>query len=223
MSEKPADMRLLYFMTAGRAEPMRWILALRGVDYRDHRIVKEVDWESYKPDMPWGQVPVLYIDDEPLCQTVAICRYLGELYHLKPATVRLCARADEVAEAVSDITNRASQVRRAAAADKVALRSMFLETHLPVFLRHLEAKLKEGEFLCGAEVCWADIYLATMLEVIGAICAVSDISAGFPRTAALVARVRRLPEIAAWIESRPPSIVGEDPPAKTQQDEKSSA
>ncbi|KAF0307546.1 Glutathione S-transferase [Amphibalanus amphitrite] len=164
--------------------------------------------------MPWGQVPVLYINGEPLPQTVAICRYLAELYSLKPSTAWRCARADAVAEAVSDITNRAATVRRATDPGvKKVLRAEFLETRLPEFLTQLEEKLNEGQFLCGEQVCWVDIYLATMLEVIGAICRVDDPSAGFPRTAALVSRVRSIPEIAAWIARRPPSIVGEDPPA----------
>ncbi|XP_037074598.1 hematopoietic prostaglandin D synthase-like [Pollicipes pollicipes] len=218
MTQDKAELRLLYFMSAGRAEPVRWILALKGVDYEDHRIVKETEWAEYKPDMPWGQVPVLYVNGEPLAQTVAICRYLAELHHLKPATPRLCARADEVAESVSDLTNKAAEVRRASEPDrKAALRAAFLDSRLPAFLQQLEPKLVENEFLCGAEVCWADIYLATMLETIGAICGVADPSVGFPRTAALVSRVRQIPAIAAWIARRPPSIVGESPVAAAEQ------
>ena len=103
--------------------------------------------------MPWGQVPVLYINGEPLTQTVAICRYLAELHLLKPATALHCARADAVAEAVSDITNRAAEVRRATDPQtKLALRSVFLETRLPLFLEQLERQLSDDEFLCGDEV-----------------------------------------------------------------------
>ena len=103
--------------------------------------------------MPWGQVPVLYVNGEPLTQTVAICRYLAELHLLKPATALLCARADAVAEAVSDITNRAAEVRRASdPGQKGVLRAAFLETRLPTFLRQMEQQLNDDQFLCGDEV-----------------------------------------------------------------------
>ena len=105
------------------------------------------------PDMPWGQVPVLYVNGEPLAQTVAICRYLAELYSLRPATGWLCARADAVAEAVSDITDRAAAVRRATDPEtKAALRAAFLETRLPQFLTQLERQLTGEGFLCGQQV-----------------------------------------------------------------------
>ena len=103
--------------------------------------------------MPWGQVPVLYVNGEPLAQTVAICRYLAELHSLRPATAWLCARSDAVAEAVSDVTDRAATVRRAADPQtKMALRSAFLETQLPQFLTQLERQLAEDGFLCGEQV-----------------------------------------------------------------------
>ena len=43
------ELRLLYFLSAGRAEPIRWILALKGVSYEDHRIDKPTQWKDFKP------------------------------------------------------------------------------------------------------------------------------------------------------------------------------
>ena len=45
------ELRLLYFTSAGRAEPIRWILALKGVSYEDHRIDKPTQWKDFKPGL----------------------------------------------------------------------------------------------------------------------------------------------------------------------------
>lgn len=103
--------------------------------------------------MPWGQVPVLYIDDKPLSQTVAICRLLATQYDLTPEGHFLQARADELTEATSDVTNLAAAVRRAAPSQKPTIKKNFLENQLPNFLKRLENQLSEGEnFCCGNKV-----------------------------------------------------------------------
>ena len=55
----------------------RLALILSGLDFEDDRIPCD-QWNDLKPQMPFGQLPVLSIDDGPLqTQSMAILRWVG--------------------------------------------------------------------------------------------------------------------------------------------------
>ena len=58
-SAQDQELRLLYFLSAGRAEPIRWILALKRVNYEDHRIDKSTQWKDFKPGVCEGGRPLV--------------------------------------------------------------------------------------------------------------------------------------------------------------------
>lgn len=60
--------------------------------------------------MPYGKVPVLYVDEKPLSQSVAICRYLGRTHGLAVEDPWEAAKGDEVADAVHDLLPHAAQM-----------------------------------------------------------------------------------------------------------------
>ena len=60
--------KLTYFDIEGAAEPVRLALALAGKEYEDDR-VKFPDWKDLKPKTPYGQLPVMTIDDDPKYKT----------------------------------------------------------------------------------------------------------------------------------------------------------
>ena len=60
--------------------------------------------------MPYGHVPVLYVDGKPLCQSVAICRYLGRMHDLAVDDPWEAARGDEVAGSVNDLITPAALI-----------------------------------------------------------------------------------------------------------------
>ena len=76
-------MRLEYFGAHGRAIPIRMILHYTNTEYED----KHYTFEEYmgpnspKPNLTWGQMPVVYLDDgTQIAQTKSICRYLAKVY-----------------------------------------------------------------------------------------------------------------------------------------------
>lgn len=95
-----SSIKLIYFPVRGRAEPIRYILAQSGGKYEDVRIARE-NWPQMKPSKlaiiiisfvlsrwiyffflatPMGQVPVLEVDGQQICQSMAIARYLAKKF-----------------------------------------------------------------------------------------------------------------------------------------------
>jgi len=87
MVNRQSLVRVIYFDGRGRAEPIRLILELVGVQYEQPEITFE-SWPSVKPNYPFGQLPVyeeLSAGDETtliIPQSHAIFRYLARKHKL---------------------------------------------------------------------------------------------------------------------------------------------
>ncbi|XP_046688652.1 hematopoietic prostaglandin D synthase-like, partial [Homalodisca vitripennis] len=69
--------KLTYFNGRGRAEAIRWLLVYMDEEFEDVRIDSE-DWLKMKQTTPFGQLPLLEEDGKPICQSLAIVRYLAK-------------------------------------------------------------------------------------------------------------------------------------------------
>ena len=75
---------LHYFGVYARAEPIRMLLTIAGVEFNDHRITMET-WGALKHTFPNGQVPALVTPEgKTLNQSQAIVRFLGRKYGYYP-------------------------------------------------------------------------------------------------------------------------------------------
>ena len=71
--------KLSYFDIEGAAEPVRLAFILAGIPFEDDRI-KFPQWPEFKKTTPYGQVPVLQVDDEPLkTQSPAMMRWAASV------------------------------------------------------------------------------------------------------------------------------------------------
>lgn len=99
---------LKYFDIAGRAEPIRLVLALGEYNFQDIRLRGEEWGEKEKETCPYRQVPVLYIDGAPMAQTKAVLRYLGRVTQfqgkfLYPSDPYVAAKVDEQMDSFDDL------------------------------------------------------------------------------------------------------------------------
>ncbi|KAK4298548.1 hypothetical protein Pmani_029107 [Petrolisthes manimaculis] len=197
--------RLVYFNLRGRGEPVRWVLTAADQQFEDVRYNKETEWPFKKQEMPYGKVPVLFVDDKPLCQSVAICRYLGHAHGMVVEDPWEVALGDEVADAVHDLLPLAAQIVYAKVANDTEKAKMlateFYTSTLPPVMRELDRRLEGKEWFCGKKMTWVDVFTA---------CYLSQLSAhhegsleAVPNLKALVDKVVKLPQIEKWIKERP--------------------
>jgi glutathione S-transferase len=72
--------KLTYFDIEGAAEPTRLALTLAGKEFEDDR-VKFPEWKDLKPKTPYGQLPIMTIDDGPMkTQSMAMLRWAGATF-----------------------------------------------------------------------------------------------------------------------------------------------
>ena len=108
---KPSSIKLTYFDIEGVAEPVRLALLLAGAPFDDVR-VKFPDWPELKPKTPYGQLPILQIDDSPemMTQSGAMLRYCGKVFADSPTygslypDDKLC-EIEQVIGLVTDLNN----------------------------------------------------------------------------------------------------------------------
>jgi glutathione S-transferase len=93
-------LKLTYFPIAGRSFPARASLTLKKIPFEFEQIPFE-DWFGKQPGanrdrFPLGNIPVLYVDGKPLCESIAINQYVGQLTGLWPTDPLEAARALEI-------------------------------------------------------------------------------------------------------------------------------
>lgn len=199
---------LTYFDFDGsRGEVPRLAMHLGGVAFEDRRIARK-DWTALRDTMPFQQLPVLEVDGKVIAQSNTINRYVGKLAGLYPKDDWQAARADEVMDAVEDLTTRIGATIRMDNEAKKKAREDLAAGPIPRFLQQLEARLKAGggEWFVENRLTVADLkcYLLTRWLKSGVIDHVpADIvDRNAPLLAAHLERVHNHPKIAAYYAAR---------------------
>jgi glutathione S-transferase len=201
--------KIIYFDGRGRAEVMRFIFAVAGVDYTDQRVDFGAGLAAVKPLAPFGQLPLLEVDGKILCQSNACARYLAKHFKLAGKTDFEQAQADMIVDCLEDawkpILTFTFETKDET--KKAEQKKKFLEEQLPQFLTHLENILKKNhggdKFFVGTELTWADLALIHYLSGVNELAEASAQLASYPKLKGLGQRVEALPKVAAWIAKRP--------------------
>lgn len=199
---------LVYFNGRGRAEVSRILFALAGVEYEDKRIEGE-DWGKLKPDTPFGQIPILKIDDVTLCQSEAMEFYLAKTFGFAGANTLEEAQVLMIGNCVMDTLTplfKMFGLKDEEAKDEI--KKKYKEEQMPKFLGMLEKLLvsnKSGDgYFIGDKITVADVKVIGIFEWLEVFNVEFDISS-YPKLKAHKDRVRNEPKIAAWIAKRPES------------------
>lgn len=161
----------------GAAEPVRLAFLLGGIPFEDDRI-KFPQWKELKPKTPYGQLPVLSIDDgEMKSQSGAQLRYVASID--PTGTLYPKDKLFEIEECIGLIQDMQKSWSPAlyismnpasfgypedysktpeGKAKVESMRKAWVEKELPVFLSRFEAKISKngGGFLCGDTPTLAD-------------------------------------------------------------------
>lgn len=198
-----SSLKLTYFDTTGRAEPIRLALAVGGIAFEDERLSGD-QFGALKPKIPVGQVPVLTVDGVVYSQSAAILRYAGKLAGLYSRDDDLAAmRVDEVLDHIEDAVVK---IYQNSSADG---RKQFVDETLPKYLSALNKIAEENEkspWLVGDSMTIAD--LKCYVFVTGLASGVLDhipadvVSSKYTYVLKSTEAVREHPKVVEWENAR---------------------
>ncbi len=199
---------LTYFDFDGsRGEAARLAMHIGGIPFEDRRVLR-ADWEAVRETLPFRAVPTLEVDGTVITQSNTINRYVGKLAGLYPKDDWQATLADEVMDAVEDVTTRIGATLFIEDAAKKGAREALVAGPLPRFLEQLEARLERGggEWFVENRLTVADLkcYLwvrwlkAGVLDHIPA----DLVDRHAPLLAKHMERVHNCPKIAAYYAAR---------------------
>ncbi len=199
---------LTYFDFDGsRGEAARLAMHLGGVAFEDRRIPRG-EWSAHRDQFPFQSLPVLEADGKMITQSNTINRYVGKLAGLYPKDDWQAARADELMDAIEDITTRIGATFALEGEAKKKAREALAAGPLARFLRQFEARLKAGggEWFVENRLTVADLkcYLFVRWLKSGALDHIpADIvDRQAPQLVQHLARVQNHPGIAAYYAAR---------------------
>ncbi|KAK6739290.1 hypothetical protein RB195_020998 [Necator americanus] len=201
--------KLTYFAIRGAGECARQIFALADQEFEDVRLDKE-QFAKVKPDLPFGQVPVLEVDGKQLAQSLAICRYLARQFGFAGKSTFDEAVVDSLADQYSDyrveIKSFFYTVIGMREGDVEQLKKEVLLPARDKFFGFITKFLKKSPsgFLVGDSLTWVDLLVsehnATMLTF------VPEFLEGYPEVKEHMEKIRAIPKLKKWIETRPETL-----------------
>ena len=199
---------LSYFdFDGGRGEVARLAMHIGGIAFEDRRNPGK-DWPALRDSMPFQAMPVLEVDGKVITQSNTINRYLGKLAGLYPKDDWQAALADEVMDAVEDISFRISSTMGLEDEAKKKAREALAAGPIPRFLQQIDARLKAGggEWFVEKRLTVADLkcFLWVRWLKSGALDHIpADIvDKNAPLLAKHFERVKSQPKIAAYYAAR---------------------
>ena len=197
-----------------RAEICRLALHLGGVPFEEQHPARGTlpDLER-DGTLPYGQIPVLLVDGEPLAQTGAIARFCADLAGMTPRDPFTAAKVDELIDATTDITNLLSPTMRISdLAERLKAREALVAGPLAQWLGRLDraagrafersGRSGQGPWLFGEQLTIADLALWGILKWLksGSLDGVpATIVDPYPHLTAVLERVSAHEPVRAWM------------------------
>eukprot|EP00271_Cylindrocystis_brebissonii_P016711 TRINITY_DN4099_c0_g1_i1.p1 TRINITY_DN4099_c0_g1~~TRINITY_DN4099_c0_g1_i1.p1 ORF type:complete len:208 (-),score=45.31 TRINITY_DN4099_c0_g1_i1:792-1415(-) len=164
----PPSLKLTYFDTSGRAEPIRLALLLGDIPFEDVRISRP-EWLEQKEKAPLGQVPILEVNGKIFPQSNALLRYAGKLAGLAPEDPVQQLAIDVYMDTLDEATGAMVLAIRETDEEKkkAILGKVFSET-FPHLLGGMCAMIKESQaepgFAVGSSVSIFDLRIFTTVD-----------------------------------------------------------
>ncbi|KAL3275520.1 hypothetical protein HHI36_020279 [Cryptolaemus montrouzieri] len=199
--------KLSYFNITALGEPIRFLLSYGGIEFEDCRIEHE-NWPQHKPNMPFGQMPVLEHNGKKAHQSLAICKYLAKQVKLVGNDDWEDLEIDAAAFTVNDLRQFIARYHyETDEKEKEKNKGILFNEKLPYYLERLDNIAKENNgHLAVGRLTWADLYFVSLLDYLNHM-AQTDIIANHHNLIAVKNNVLGLPTIKEWIEKRPKTSV----------------
>ncbi|GMR42802.1 hypothetical protein PMAYCL1PPCAC_12997, partial [Pristionchus mayeri] len=192
--------KLTYFDTQGFAEVSRQLFILSDTPFEDNRI-------RYT-ESPFGKMPVLEVDGQPLSQSFAIARFLANKFGYAGRTEWEQAWVDALGDQFKDYLNEFLPFFRiafgTANGDLEEMRKSEGEPIRDKFFGFLEKQAKSNGsngFLVGDSLTWIDLVVADHMGVVEF--HLPRFLDSFPEVQRVRRQVIETPKIKEWLERRP--------------------
>ncbi|TMW59770.1 hypothetical protein Poli38472_004839 [Pythium oligandrum] len=159
-------LKLTYPDGSDHAEAIRLAFLIGGVEFEDER-VQLSDMEKLRPSLPFGQLPVLSINDEPHAYSTHILRYAGTRAGLYSTTdMKHALRVDEVLSVFDDYYNALALTNPMEPEAQLVARKNLAEGIFPKMFNGLDKRIAGwgGNYAVGDELTIADIAIYSALH-----------------------------------------------------------
>ncbi|KAJ8044167.1 S-crystallin SL11 [Holothuria leucospilota] len=203
--------KLTYFNGKARAEPIRYMMELKGISYEDHRI-ESGKWPELKAKIPLGQVPILEIDGTPCPQSRALFRYMAREHGFYGSSAMEQLHVDVVCETVDDLWPGVYAIFGAEGDEKKSeLRKKMADEGAMKHISNLEKLLKKNNggsgWFVGDKVTLADVMAFNMIyDLLPFVLSMKEGEFDLKEhdlLKAFVERFKAQDKIADWIKNRP--------------------
>ncbi|XP_003703954.2 uncharacterized protein LOC100881165 [Megachile rotundata] len=196
--------KLTYFPVKALGEPIRFLFSYGGVEFEDFRFNRE-DWPKLKPDMPFGQVPVLEVDGKKVCQSVAISRYLAKQFGLAGKNDWEALEIDSTVDTIHDLRAKIGAYHYEPNEQAKAEKLKIAQELVPYYLERLDAQVKKnGGYFVGGALTWADLTFVALLDYLNFMMG-HNIIEKYDNLKQLQEKVLAIPKIKSWVDKRPQS------------------
>jgi len=195
--------KLTYFAGRGRAETTRLLFHDAGIEFDDVRLS---DVTPLKPELLYGQVPLLEWGGVRLVQSVTIARFVARVTgHYGESAVE-GAKIDQLLDGIIDHHAAAGAIRQhpEGSEERKKATEKFLAEAVPRFYGAFEKQIKAsgGAFLLGQKLSLGDVALFNLLDNNKVNFPQINLDS-YPALKKLAADVAARPKIAAWLAKRP--------------------
>ncbi|XP_050677253.1 glutathione S-transferase 2-like [Leptidea sinapis] len=198
------NVKVYYFPIKALAEGIRMLLAYGDQKFEDIRISGE-DWPTFKPSMPFGQMPVLEINGKKYAQTLAIMRFLGRKYGLVGDDIEQDFEIDQNVDFFVDIRIKASAVHYESDENvKAKKHNELAKDFYPVVLKKLDEIIasNNGHIALG-KLTWGDFLIAGMYDCFKLHLQMPDLDQKYPNIKKIKDSVLTIPTVKAFCDAAP--------------------
>lgn len=206
------DLRLQSFGQPGRAEAIRLALVVGKVRFDNERIAR-ADWPRVKLTTPYGKLPVLYVDGEPLAQSHAILRYVGKAAGLYPPRAPFSqAKVDEWIFVFDDMMAFLRPTFAMERDDQIVARKQLMavpDGMLATLWQHVETRLAGRTYLVTSKLTLADVACFATAATLSSGWLVGIDTAflrEYPHVKAHHTMIASIPEVRKYYEGLPDTV-----------------
>nr|WRX05953.1 GSTS1e [Helicoverpa armigera] len=193
-----------YYREKAMGEANRLLMAYGGQEFEDHRISDE-DWPAFKPNTPFGQMPVLELNGKKYAKTSAISRYFGRKYGLVGDTLEDAMEIDQNIDCLNELRDKALSVAYEPDKELQERRhAEYSKTVYPQYLEKLSSIITEnnGHIALG-KLTWGDFVVAGLIDYLKRMMRMPDLIEKYPAFQTVVDKVYAIPQVKAYADAAP--------------------